>query len=59
MRAHQKVLLYFYEETVYGADNKDSDALNKILGWPPHSQTYEEDDECAWDEGKKEEKTEA
>ncbi|KAH9209958.1 hypothetical protein DL95DRAFT_413381 [Leptodontidium sp. 2 PMI_412] len=58
-RSHQKVLLYFDEETVYGANDKDSDALNKILGWPPHSQTYEEDDECTQDEGKKEEKTEA
>jgi hypothetical protein len=33
-RARHKVLLYFHGDSVYGADDEDSDALNDILGWP-------------------------
>jgi hypothetical protein len=33
-RARCKILLYFDEGIAYGADDEDSEALNKILGWP-------------------------
>jgi hypothetical protein len=42
-RAHHKVLLYFYEDTVYGAEDEDSDTLNRILDWPPPSWIHIED----------------
>jgi hypothetical protein len=42
-RAHHKVLLYFYDETVYGAEDEDSDNLNKILGWSPQSRIDDKD----------------
>jgi hypothetical protein len=43
-RAHNKVLLYFYEDTVYGAEDEDSDTLNQILDWPPPSRIHDEAD---------------
>jgi hypothetical protein len=33
-KAHRKVLLYFGQDAVYRADDEDSEAINKILGWP-------------------------
>jgi hypothetical protein len=39
-RAHRKVLLYFYEDSVYGAEDNDSDTLNRILDWPPPSRIH-------------------
>jgi hypothetical protein len=39
-RAHHKVILYFYKDTVYGAGDEDSDTLNQILDWPPPSRIH-------------------
>jgi hypothetical protein len=32
-KAHRKVLLCFYEDTVYGVNDEDSDLLNEICDW--------------------------
>ncbi|KAN0107891.1 hypothetical protein V8E51_007633 [Hyaloscypha variabilis] len=58
-RAHSKVLLYFHEDTVYGAEDEDSHTLNQILDWPPWRIHQEDtkDEEEKW-QIKKQEKFE-
>ncbi|KAH8759109.1 hypothetical protein F5882DRAFT_417240 [Hyaloscypha sp. PMI_1271] len=43
-KAHHKVLLCFYKDTVYGAEDGDSDTLNQIFDWPPPSRVHDEAD---------------
>jgi hypothetical protein len=50
-RAHSKVLLYFYKDTVYGAEDEDSDTLNRILDWPPPSRIHQADGREAEEDG--------
>jgi hypothetical protein len=58
-RAHHKVLLYFYANTVYGAEDEDSDTLNQILDWPPPSRIHDEADGGDMEEERKDKKKQA
>ena len=58
-RAHHKVLLCFYEGTVYGAEDRDSDTLNQIFDWPPPSRIHDEADGRDREEEDKNEKRQA
>jgi hypothetical protein len=57
-RAHHRVLLFLYEDTVYGAEDEDSDSLNQILDWPPLSRRHEADSGDAEEEEEEDEEEE-